>query len=575
MIPASKFRCAVAALGLVCAGAGAAIRAGAAAGAPPSDPLRELAADFWSWRAATRPASGDDIPRLERPAGWAPDWSAPAVARMRETLAGFETRWRALDLAGAPVERQVDHRLVGSALARVRWELEVAPGWRRNPLFYVDQTLGTLFEILVLPAERLRERGGDLLARLEAVPATVTAARANLDDARAPFARLAIASLADVDAQLDQMARALAPAVAPEVGRRLPGAARAAAAALGGYRSWLEERLPAWPEETAVGRDAYVYFLSRVALLPWGPERLVEMGRQEWERAVAFEAVEANRRRTATPPALPASRAEQVAAMDWEMVAVREFLGRQRIQSVPGWVRFYRLAPMPPWLEPLAWLGVDNDFTGPGRLDEDGHAWIREPSPQAGYFYRAYAIDPRTQIAHESHGHYLQLALAWAHEDPIRRHYYDSGANEGIAFYNEELMLQAGLFDDRPQTRTTIYSFARLRALRVEVDVHLATGELSIDQAAALLRERVPMDAATAREEAAFFASAPGPAISYQIGKLQILRNLAAARQAQGERFDLAAFRDFLWKNGNVPLALQRWELLGLDDDLVAAGALR
>jgi len=300
------------------------------------------------------------------------------------------------------------------------------------------------------------------------------------------------------------------------------------------------------------------------------------MGRQEWERAVAFEALEANRRRELAPLPLPASRAEQIAAMEREMVAVRDFLGRERIQNVPAWVRFYRLAPMPPWLEPLAWLGVDNDFTGPGRLDEDGHAWIREPAPDSGYFYRAYATDPRTQVAHESHGHYLQLVLAWAHEDPIRRRYYDSGANEGIAFYNEELMLQAGLFDaDRPQTRATIYSFARLRALRVEVDVRLATGELTIEAAAALLRDRVPMDEETARDEAAFFASAPGQAISYQIGKLQILRNLAAAKQLEGERFDLAAFHDFLWKNGNVPLALQRWELLGLADDLSAADGLR
>ncbi len=40
-----------------------------------ADPLDDLARDFWAWRAATQPSSGDDIPRLERPAGWRPDWS--------------------------------------------------------------------------------------------------------------------------------------------------------------------------------------------------------------------------------------------------------------------------------------------------------------------------------------------------------------------------------------------------------------------------------------------------------------------------------------------------------------------
>ena len=29
-----------------------------------------------------------------------------------------------------------------------------------------------------------------------------------------------------------------------------------------------------------------------------------------------------------------------------------------------------------------------------------------------------------------------------------------------------------------------------------------------------------------------------------------------------------AGFQDSLWKNGNVPIALQRWEFLGLRDEI-------
>jgi len=156
------------------------------------------------------------------------------------------------------------------------------------------------------------------------------------------------------------------------------------------------------------------------------------------------------------------------------------------------------------------------------------------------------------------------------HPDPIRRHYYDSGANEGIGFYGEEMMLQAGLFDDRPQTREIIYNFMRLRALRVEVDVKLALGSFTISEAAEYLAQHVPMDKKSAEAEAALFATTPGQAISYQVGKNQILHFLADARLAQGDRFNLRAFHDFLWLNGNVPIALQRWEYLGEDDDLRA-----
>jgi len=71
------------------------------------------------------------------------------------------------------------------------------------------------------------------------------------------------------------------------------------------------------------------------------------------------------------------------------------------------------------------------------------------------------------------------------------------------------------------------------------------------------------MDANTARQEAIAFSTGPGQAITYQIGKLQIMKFLADARMQQGEKFNLRAFHDFVWKNGNVPIALQRWEYLG------------
>jgi len=124
-------------------------------------------------------------------------------------------------------------------------------------------------------------------------------------------------------------------------------------------------------------------------------------------------------------------------------------------------------------------------------------------------------------------------------------------------------MLQAGLFDDSPHTREIIYNFMRLRALRVEVDVKLALGEFTLEQAAKFLQEKVPMDEQTARQEAIAFSTGPGQAITYQIGKLQITKFLAEARMQQGEKFGLRAFHDFVWKNGNVPIALQRWEYLG------------
>ena len=76
------------------------------------------------------------------------------------------------------------------------------------------------------------------------------------------------------------------------------------------------------------------------------------------------------------------------------------------------------------------------------------------------------------------------------------------------------------------------------------------------------------MDANTARQEAIAFSTGPGQAITYQIGKLQIMKFLAEARLQQGEKFNLRAFHDFVWKNGNVPITLQRWEFTGVVNEV-------
>ena len=535
----------------------------------PAGELDDLARDFWAWRAVHQPLSSDDIPRIERPAGWVPDWSQPAVAGRRQALRAFEDHWKKLEVSGWPIPRQVDYRLLGSALARVRWELDITRGWRRNPMFYLDQTLGAIFERLLQPPPIDRARSEEIVSRMASIPRTVEAAKLNLDQAVAPFARLAIEELKDARPRLLTVARELKPLLAAESAERLEAATEAAIAALESFRAWLEQRLPSLPANTAVGREAYLYFLNRIALMPFTPEQLLEMGRQEWDRAVAFETYERQRNQGAPPLALFPNQAAQMAREEREEQEIRRFLEQKGILTVPGWVKHYRNLPLPPYLQPLSSLGVTDDLTSPARLNDDGTSYIRPPSPALGYFALSTARDPRPILVHEGvPGHYFQLVLSWAHENPIRRHYYDSGANEGIGFYTEEMLLQAGLFDDSLRTREIIYSFMRLRALRVEVDVKLALGLFTIEQAGEYLQKTVPMDAGTARSEAASFAAAPGQAISYQIGKLQIMGFLTDARRAQGEAFQLRAFHDFVWKNGNVPLSLQRWEYLGLKDEI-------
>ena len=534
------------------------------------DQLQQLAEDFWTWRAVNQPVSSDDIPRIERPDDWVPDWSRDAIERRRTELTEFTKRQEGLDAGSWSVPQQVDYRLIGSAIARVHWELNVTRGQERNPGFYIDQTLGLLFLSVLQPPPFTEKRSHAIVRCLQSFPATVANAKENLaDHAIKPFALAALEKLVAVKSRLTKVGTELGPFLSGVSPKEFNQSVTDAIAALESFHDWLKGELDGMTEETAVGREAYIYFLKHVALMPFTPEQLLVMGAHEWERSAAFETCEQTRNQGLPELDLFLDQATQMAQEEFWEVAARRFLEAKNILTVPGWMKHYRNLPLPPYVEPLSFMGVTDDLTSGNRLDEDGISYIKQPSPDLDYFSLSIAKDPRPLIVHEGvPGHYFQMALSWAHENKIRRRYYDSGANEGIGFYAEEMMLQFGFFDDRPKLREIMYNFMRLRALRVEVDVKLAIGEFTIDQAADYLEKIVPVDRGTARQEAVFFASSPGQAITYQIGKLQIVKFLADARLNQNEKFNLRAFHDYLWKNGNVPIALLRWEYLGLSDEI-------
>ena len=524
------------------------------------DSLEKLSDDFWAWRSKYAPFTADDVNRIERPGGMR-DWSRASIDQRRKDLEGFEARWKKLDPVQWSIPKQVDYKLIGSALSRVRWELEVNPRWKRDPNFYIEQTLTALAEALTVPTPYDEARSREILTRVENMPSILQQGSENLENPPAPFATVAVQNLDGISDHLRTMAGALVASTTLKP-QELDAATDRAADALEKFQQQLKDKLPKLPQQTALGRDAYIWLLRNVALMPFTPEELLAMGRQEWNRAVAFEAYEKNRNKDVLPLKMATDINTWIKDAAEKELRIRRFLDERGILTVPNWVQHYALRPTPEYLRALGFTEHD-DFTSASRLNENCIRYVPEPSEKLGYFWRATAMDPRPITVHEGiPGHYFQLCLSWKNEDPIRRHYYDSGANEGIGFYAEEMMLQAGLFDDSPHTREIIYNFMRLRALRVEVDVKLALGEFTLEQAAKYLQEKVPMDEQTARQEAIAFSTSPGGAMTYQIGKLQILKFLADARMQQGDKFNLRAFHDFLWKNGNVPIALQEWEYL-------------
>lgn len=538
-----------------------------------NDDLIALSDDIEEWARVAAFRSSDDIPRLRRDPRWLPEFTPASIEDRRTAVSAFRGRLDALAVDEDDIAGQVDVRLLRSVLNRMEWDIDVLRNWERDAVFLVGQILGPWFDLLLPRPPFAADVQQGLVEVARSIPSRVSLAQENLRRAGvADLARVAALELDGMRERYPASVEALEGLVADDVLRELRALAPIAGDALAAFGEWLDAEAPGFAPSTPVGREKFVWFLRNIAFIAEEPEELVRAALQDYRRAVLAETVTRTRFRDVPADPIAATIDDQVRRQIAQEAEVRAFSEREGLLSQPDGLQRYHVAPMPAYLEPIRFLGVTDDLTDQDRLDQDGVSYMPPPRQDLPYFYAANARDPRLGIIHEG-AHYKQLALSWANPDPVRRRYVDSVANEGIAFYNEELMLLAGLFDDAPHSQEVVHNFNRLRSLRVVVDVNLATGAFSLDEAIDFFVRLVPMDVETAREECAMYLATPGLAMSYHVGKQQLLRLVTDVMVSEGSDFSLRRLHDRVWQNGNVPFSLQRWEILGDRGDLDAIEA--
>jgi uncharacterized protein (DUF885 family) len=166
-------------------------------------------------------------------------------------------------------------------------------------------------------------------------------------------------------------------------------------------------------------------------------------------------------------------------------------------------------------------------------------------------------------------GHSLQSAW-WQrrfgeHEAPIRflRVHDDVAATaqsfgtmlniEGYATYVEDRMRRAGYYDDDGDLWAHVVR--AIRAVRVIVDLGLATGRLTRSDAASFIARECCLDEERARRETLRYLRIPLQAMTYLVGAREIERLHDECARRLGDAFDEPAFHDALFDYGPVPPA--------------------
>jgi hypothetical protein len=488
------------------------------------------------------------------PAEGLADHGAATVAQRIRDIEGFQQRLAAIGIDGWPRPRQADYFAVRSALDQHEFLHKVSRPWSRDPGYYVDQMLRLTFVELPVKGDELDA----LRARLAAIPVLVGHARANLVDVAADFADLAIFNLANPDGvghghpyrpvppagvigwYEDLLARATTqqPGLVTDIER-----ARDAAREL---HRWLVEQRPTMTAAAGVGEALLDWYLVHVKYMPYSSDEVVALAQRELERTWAFLALERHRNRDLPELTLPASREEyeaRIAAVDAE---IRAFLVEQDFISIPEHIPtdFREVGFNVPWIERPK---------GPNYWEQIQY---RDPSPD-----HWHAVIP---------GHRFDARMGARLEHPIRRHFRDGGRAEGWALYLEEAPLQLGFYDNRPRTRELIYNFAVFRSARTLGDVRLQRNEITMREAVEFWMETTPwLDEDVARVDAEIYLRRPpGYGLGYTIGGFQMVKLLADRRRQLDEDFSLREFHDQFMAAGWIPIALIRYEMTGLEDEM-------
>ena len=542
-----------------------------------SDPaaMRAIAREYYDWRNRNDPVTSSDQglhtwdDALSDPAGF-PERRRHVEAVLAEVKALQTQGWNKDDRVDAILLRA---QLEGDALdGRVLQAEESKPGK------YVDECSSAVFSLLKKEYAPARTRVLSATQRLRKMPAFLEQAKKNLTRPVALYARLAVESARGGDRLYTDSLMTLARDLSGGERDALVQARDGALAALHGFASWLEERIPQMAAWAPMGRAHYEEYLHRVYLLPIDADQLAMLGVAELNRYRGLESLLADPAMASPDPAraahVPADQQAFLAAYQAREKEMIEFLRQRRLVTLPPYLGPFTIRELPEAFKPTSPGGFMNP---PGLYDRDpeGFYFIPSYNPKSGNFYiRAAIEDPRPILGHEGiPGHFLQISIANHLQDEIRRQHGDGVFVEGWALYGEEMLTRQGLYPEGSAAQGQVLRLSRYRAARVGADVNLHTGKWSFEEAVRYFMEAGGLDREAAEGEAAGAAASPLQKITYITGKWQIMGLLGRYRDGKGAQFRLGAFHDQLLSYGSLPLSVIEW--LMLDDPSLLESALR
>jgi len=531
---------------------------GQAAAQHPAD-LAQLVKEFRDWRRTAADTS---------------DFGARVVAQKRG-LTDYRRR-----LEGLPVDTwtphvKVDYLVLRSEMDSLDFDLRIIREESRTPDYYVtaaasavSRSIGGRYQTGPgVPVPYDARRAAAILEGLKQTPQIVGQAPKLLTEAVGEMADVAIERLDGIQKNYGELAKVVGPHLPEPYRAQIGPAAQEAGAAMQKYREWLQGNRAKMTAPFAIGRPAFEWYARNVMFMPYNSEQLLTQAEMERLRGWAFLALERQKNRN-LPESQPARDNHEYS--EWKDAT--DVLSRLWAEEYQLFTKPDHLGPMRDreggvWIEPFGMMAFPSEPIPAGHklefLVAPDH-WFSKI-----YWEIGHRLDPGTNHPHSDYpGHTFEGAVSQRTTCELRRGHRSRG--DAWTYYMEDVQLQLDYpFVRGPRVREWMYSLLIMRAERVHVAVKFAAGEMTPQQVTDHFMKTVPgmePHVATKHEVWRKYVD-PAQVLSYQVGRSQVYRLLADRQQQLGKKFDLKTFHDALLATGQIPVALARYEMTGLDDE--------
>lgn len=503
---------------------------------------------FFEWREFHSPEFVDGVP----------DYSEASMRKQHQDLATWQQRLNAFDTTGWPVKHQVDWFILFAEMNGMDFDHRVLRPWERDPAYYVwffsylsdvpAREGPHIYGAVELPAFKQPlspEDASSIADRLRKAGGVFEQARKNLTGNGRDLWVTGIRSIRDQSSDLTSFADKVE-STYPDLAK----AAREASSASDQFAVWLEAEAPKKTGPSGVGKENYSWYLRNVHLLPysWEDEKVL----LERELARAHSALRMVEHQNRKLPQL-------------EKVNTEEAFNKMLIDGVNEYMAF---------MDEEEFITV-KPYMKPAMME---HIGTFVPSETLrGFFAEVDYRDPMPMRAHNFHWIDKAREELEPHESPIRRtpllyNIFDSRA-EGLATAMEELVMHAGLLENRPRAKELVYIMLIQRAARGLGGLYQHSLDMTFDEATTYAskwvpRGLLPADGGTIQGEEQFYLEQPGYGSSYVIGKLDIDKLIAEYARQRNDQFSLREFMDEFNTKGIIPMSLIYWDMTGSRDML-------